>query len=84
MAEQFDHRDLIITLFGKASVPARIPGTEKIQAGTLPLEHFVEVNVRDRAGHWHQVEIPLKEFYDLMFRKVFPAAAKRLQQSPKK
>lgn len=84
MAEQFDHRDLIITLFGKGRVPARIPGTEKIQAGTLPLEQFVEVNVRGKDGQWHQAEIPLVEFYDLMFRKVFPVAAKRIQSSQTK
>lgn len=82
MAEQFDHRDLIITLFGKGSVPARIPGTPL--PNPLPLEQFVEVNVRGKDGHWHQAEIPLEEFYTLMFRKVFPAAAKRIAQSPKK
>ncbi len=80
MAEQFDHRDLIITLFAKGSTPARLPGTPP--ANPLQLEQFVEVNVRGRDGRWHQAEIPLGEFYDLLFRKVFPAASKRL--TPKK
>ena len=79
MAEQFDHRDLKIVLCQKGSTPARLPGTP---AGELQLAQFVEVSVRGRDGLWHLAEIPLAEFYDLLFRKVFPAASKRL--SPKK
>jgi hypothetical protein len=84
MAEQFDHRDLIITLCQKGFAPAHLPG----RPGELHLDQFVEVNVRAKDGRWHQVEIPLEEFYDLMFRKVFPSASRRLspfaKSQPKK
>lgn len=80
MAEQFNHRDLKIVLCQKGSAPARLPGSP---AGELQLAEFVEVSVRGRDGLWHLAEIPLGEFYDLMFRKVFPAAAQRISK-PKK
>jgi hypothetical protein len=74
MAEQFDHRDLIITLCQKGSVPI---GIRPENTGAY-LQHIVEVNLRGKDGNWHQAEIPLVEFYALMFQKVFPAAARRM------
>jgi hypothetical protein len=76
MAEQFDHRDLIITLAAKGRVPIGLPGQPK---PTPILEQIVEVNLRGRDGHWHQNDIALEEFHELMFKQVFPAVARRMQ-----
>jgi hypothetical protein len=76
MAEQFDHRDLIITLAAKGRVPIGLPG----QPAPRPqLTQIVEVNLRGKDGHWHQVEMPLEEFHELLYKKVFPAVARRMQ-----
>lgn len=76
MAEQFDHRDLIITLAAKGRVPIGLPG----QPTPAPcLTQIVEVNLRGKDGAWHQIEIPLEEFHYLMYKQVFPAVARRMQ-----
>jgi hypothetical protein len=82
MAERFDSPDLIVTLFakGRASrlLGSPLTGTSLVE-GKVPLEQFVQVDVRGRDGQWHYCEIPLRQFADFMFVKVFPAVAKRLK-----
>jgi hypothetical protein len=71
MAEQFERRNLIITLCQKGVLPV-------LSGGEPKLHQVVEVNVLGKNGRWEQAELPAEDFFSLLYKEVFPALSRRI------
>jgi hypothetical protein len=78
--DQFESENLVVILFRKINGRVHIPGMPASQTAA----EMVELRIRCADGAWRSVEIPLEEFYSLMFKQVFPALAKRVARAKPK
>lgn len=77
--DQISSERLVLTMFRKLTVRAHIPG----QAASQSSEETIELGILCADGKWRSIEMSAQEFFDLIYKEIFPRLSKRVAKARK-